>query len=244
MRGRVNSFQSLGAVDGPGIRSVIFMQGCPLRCHYCHNPETWEMDHEGSWFSVEEMILKISRFKSYFKEGGGVTLSGGEPLLQWEFAAALFKELQKRGIHTALDTSGHGNLARAEEVLKNTNLVLCDLKFSKEEQYEEFCGGSLAKVKNFLALTEKMKVPLWIRHVVVPGLNDREEDIRAIVKIARSCSNLEKLELLPFHKMCLEKYEKLGLDFPLLHHPECSREKIRTLQKFCENNIDIPVSIR
>lgn len=244
MRGRVNSFQSLGAVDGPGIRCVIFMQGCPLRCHYCHNPETWEMDQEGTWLSAEEMIRKISRFKSYFKEGGGVTLSGGEPLLQWEFAAALFKELQKRGIHTALDTSGHGSLLGAEAVLEHTDLVLCDLKFSKEEQYGQYCGGSLNRVKEFLKLTEISRVPLWIRHVVVPGLNDREEDIRAIDKIARSCSNLEKLELLPFHKMCLEKYEKLERDFPLLHHPECSREKIRILQKFCENNIDIPGCIR
>lgn len=244
MKGRVNSFQSLGAVDGPGIRCVVFMQGCPLRCHYCHNPETWEIGQGESWFSVEEMIQKISRFESYIREGGGVTLSGGEPLLQWEFAAELFSRLQKLGIHTALDTSGHGSLLGAEAVLKNTDLVLCDLKFSTEEQYEQYSGGSLNKVKEFLELTEKGRVPLWIRHVVVPGLNDEEEDIRAIGKIAQSYSNLEKLELLPFHKICLEKYERLGLDFPLLHHPECSPEKIRILKNICENNIDIPNCIR
>lgn len=213
MKGRINSFQSMGAVDGPGIRFVVFMQGCPLRCIYCHNPETWSL--EGEEYSVDDVIRKILRCRPYFGEDGGVTVSGGEPLLQWEFVTELFRRLKAEGIHTALDTSGTGSLDGAAELLNYTDLVLCDLKFSSEEEYREYCGGSLEQVLSFLKLTEQMRIPLWIRHVVVPGLTDDETSICRVMEMAKAHSNLHKFERLSFKKLCISKYEALGIPFPL-----------------------------
>ena len=139
--GVIHSFQSMGAVDGPGLRFVIFMQGCPLRCIYCHNPDTWSFD--GETYTVSRVVEKIRRFRPYFQYGGGVTVSGGEALHHWEFVAQLFRTLQEEGIHTALDTSGIGNLVGAEQVLQYTDLVICDIKFSTEEAYKKYCKGSL-----------------------------------------------------------------------------------------------------
>lgn len=214
--GRINSFQSMGAVDGPGIRYVVFMQGCPLRCIYCHNPETWSL--EGQEYSVDEVFQRIKRYKPYFGEDGGVTVSGGEPLLQWEFVTELFRKLKEEGIHTALDTSGIGNLAGARKILEHTDLVLCDLKFRTEEDYRKYCKGSLEKALAFLKLTEQLQIPLWIRHVVVPGLTDSKESLLQIEKMAKQFSNFKKLELLPFKKLCISKYEALGIPFPLADH--------------------------
>ena len=152
MDGSIHSFQSMGAVDGPGIRYVVFMQGCPLRCVYCHNPDTWSL--EGDKYSVDQVYQTIMRYKPYFGEEGGVTVSGGEPLLQWEFVSELFQKLKEKGIHTALDTSGIGNPDGAKEVLNYTDLVLCDLKFQTEEDYIEYCGGDIKEVLSFLKLTE------------------------------------------------------------------------------------------
>jgi len=230
MKGRINSFQSMGAVDGPGIRYVIFMQGCPLRCVYCHNPDTWD-PMGGEAYSAEEIINKVLRLRSYFGEDGGVTVSGGEPLLQWEFVAELFQRLKREGIHTALDTSGAGDPEGAERILKHTDLVLCDLKFSTEEDYHKNCGGSLEKVISFLKQTEQMEVPVWIRHVVVPGLTDNEEQIGAIAQVAFRFSNVKKLELLPFKKMCKVKYDALGIPFPLKDYSDCSAATIEKLQE-------------
>lgn len=213
MKGRINSFQSMGAVDGPGIRFVVFMQGCPLRCVYCHNPETWSL--EGEEYSVEDVLQKILRCRPYFGEDGGVTVSGGEPLLQWEFVTALFRRLKAEGIHTALDTSGTGSLDGAAELLADTDLVLCDLKFSSEEEYRQYCGGSLEQVLSFLKLTEQMQIPLWIRHVVVPGLTDDEKRISRVMEMAGAYSNLHNFERLPFKELCISKYEALGIPFPL-----------------------------
>lgn len=232
LKGRINSFQSMGAVDGPGVRFVVFMQGCPLRCAYCHNPETWSLDG-GNAYSVDEVYQKILRFRPYFGDCGGVTVSGGEPLLQQEFISELFKRLQAEGIHTALDTSGIGsgveNGTGTLEVLKYTNLVLCDLKFPTEEDYRKYSGGSLKQVLSFLGLTEQKQIPLWVRHVVVPGLTDSRKSIEGIAAIAHQYSNLSRLELLPFRKLCMPKYEALGISFPLADFNECPDSLISQL---------------
>lgn len=227
MKGIVHSFQSLSAVDGPGLRVVIFMQGCSLRCIYCHNPETWSL--VGTEYEVEEIFDKILRFKGYFKEQGGVTISGGEPLLQWEFVAALFQKLRVAGIHTALDTSGVGNLEGAREVLKYTDLVICDLKFSTDEEYLRNARADMKGVLAFLDEAEKCGVPSWIRHVVVPGITDGKDSLRKIVEIASGYNNLDKLEFLPFRKFCLSKYESLNIPFPLKNFRECSDATIDEL---------------
>ena len=218
MKGRVSSLQSLGTVDGPGLRYVIFLQGCPLRCVYCHNPETWD-PAGGREYAPEELVEKVLRCRSYFGEQGGVTVSGGEPLLQAPFVAELFRQLKEAGIHTALDTSGAGDLKQAAQVLDWTDLVLLDLKFPDEAGYRRYCRGSWAQTQAFAALAGEKHVPLWVRHVVVPGLNDSLEDLRAIKAQAESLPGFQKLEWLPFHNMCLEKYQQLGLPFPLADTP-------------------------
>ena len=214
MKGRVSSLQSLGTVDGPGLRYVIFLQGCPLRCVYCHNPETWD-PAGGREYAPEELVEKVLRCRAYFGEQGGVTVSGGEPLLQAPFVAELFRQLKAAGVHTALDTSGAGDLKQAAQVLDWTDLVLLDLKFPDEAGYRRYCRGSCAQTQAFAALAGEKRVPLWVRHVVVPGLNDSLEDLRAIKAQAESLPGFQKLEWLPFHNMCLEKYQQLGLPFPL-----------------------------
>jgi pyruvate formate lyase activating enzyme len=233
MKGRIHSFQSLGAVDGPGLRYVIFMQGCTLRCAYCHNPDTWEKS-SGTEYSAEEVAAKAIRYKSYFGENGGVTVSGGEPLLQWAFVAELFERLHKAGIGTALDTAGVGDLLGARAVLHHTDLVLCDLKFAEEDDFRRLCGGSLDRVLEFLKLTQERNVPLWVRHVVVPGLNDSEESVLKIAAISRQFRNLQHIELLPFRKLCEAKYDAMGIKFPLRGYDECPAATIEKLQKVIE----------
>ncbi|MBW7572193.1 pyruvate formate-lyase-activating protein [Caproiciproducens faecalis] len=227
MSGIIHSFQSLGAVDGPGLRCVVFLQGCTLRCAYCHNPDTWSTS--GREFRVEEVFEKVTRFRPYFGKEGGVTVSGGEPLLQWEFVAELFRRLKAAGVHTALDTAGIGSLEGARAVLKFTDLVLCDLKFSTKEDYLRYSGADRNRVTNFLELTEEMGVPLWVRHVVVPGLTDGRDHILRIAADARKYSNFQKLELLPFHKICAAKYDQMKIPFPLRDFDECPQEKIEAL---------------
>ena len=228
MEGRISSVQSMGAVDGPGIRYVIFMQGCPLRCKYCHNPETWAMDG-GDLRTAEDLCTTVQRYRTYFGENGGVTVSGGEPLMQPDFVAELFEQLHKVHIHTALDTSGAGDLQKAAEVLRHTDLVLCDLKFSTEEDYRENCGGSLAHTLQFLKLTAEMGIPVWIRHVVAPGLTDTPENLRAIQALCAQFSNIEKIEWLPFKNICISKYENLGIPFAMGDAPSLSQQHVESL---------------
>ena len=214
VKGRIHSFLSMGAVDGPGLRYVVFLQGCPLRCACCHNPDTWNAAG-GTEYTVEDVLRRVRRCKPYIYESGGVTVTGGEPLAQPVFTAALLKALRAEGYHTALDTSGAGALAAAREVLAHTDLVLADLKFSSEEGYRAHTGGSLAHTLDFLALTQELGVPLWVRHVVIPGLTDGEAHIRALARMAGQFHNLQKVELLGFRKLCLEKY---GASVPSCGH--------------------------
>ena len=226
--GRIHSIQSLGAVDGPGMRSVVFLQGCPLRCVYCHNPDTWDFSG-GTEMTVDELVKKLLRFRPYWGQHhdpsagasatGGVTVSGGEPLAQPEFVRELFRKLHEQEVHTALDTSGACNLKQAAEVLEETDLALVDLKFLTEEEYSAGCRGSLKQTEAFLELTKERKVPIWIRHVAVPGLTAREDYMMRIKQKAMSYPNLLKLEFLPFHNMCIEKYERMGIPFPLSDTP-------------------------
>lgn len=228
MEGRVHSLQSLGTVDGPGLRYVVFLQGCPLRCVYCHNPDTWD-PAGGAVMGTEELVEKILRCRPYFGAEGGVTVSGGEPLLQAEFVTQLFARLKREGVHTALDTSGAGDLGKAPALLEVTDLVLLDLKFPTEEGYRQHCRGSLGQTEAFAALVAEKQVPLWVRHVVAPGLNDTLEDMAAVKAWAQQQPTLEKIEWLPFHNLCLEKYQQLGVPFPLANTPPMDREKLDRL---------------
>ncbi len=228
MQGRVNAFQTLGTLEGPGIRFVVFFQGCPLRCAYCHNPETWDTSG-GTLYTPEQVLEKALRYKSYFGENGGITLSGGEPLLQSAFAAELLRKAKAAGLHTAICTAGTSDLDGARAVLACTDLVIADLKFTTEEAYHRYCGGNLKRVLNFLHLTQQMEIPLWIRQVIVPTINDTPASVAALQKMAARFSNLEKLELLPFRKLCLEKYDTLNIPFPLRSTPEADHAVMHPL---------------
>lgn len=227
MTGYIHSFQSMGTVDGPGLRCVVFFQGCPLRCIYCHNPDTWEKNG-GTEYTPEHMFDKIKRLKSYLRKGG-VTLSGGEVLLQAKFATELLKLCKDEGLHTAVDTSGCIYNDDVEEMLKYTDLVLLDIKMTNEDMYKSHIKGSLKQTLKFLDILQEKNIDVWIRHVVVPDLNDDEESILKLKEITSKYSVIKKIELLPFRKLCLEKYENMGIDFPLKDTPECSPEKIKEL---------------
>lgn len=248
VKGRIHSFQSLGAVDGPGLRFVVFLQGCPMRCMYCHNPDTWLSDG-GTEYTVGEVVKKVLRYRTYFGKEGGVTVSGGEALLQAKFVTELFRALKKEGIHTCLDTSGVLRSGSGDDLqdddstvvehalsdlLSVTNLVICDIKFTTEKDYLAHAGGSLSSVLSFLSLTQTAGVSLWVRHVVVPGFTDSEEEVRAMVNLARQYNNLKRIELLPFRKLCVTKYEQLGIPFRCADIPECDEATISRLQKLCE----------
>ena len=204
--GRVHSFETFGAVDGPGIRFVIFMQGCSLQCKYCQNRDTWEIN-AGNQYSAEELLNKILKYKNYFlASGGGVTVSGGEPLLQYKFLIELFTLLKKENIHTAIDTSGNVDL---------TDLFLLDIKCINDEICKKLTGVSNKKELAFAKYLSSINKPTWIRQVIVPTITDRTEDLLALKDFLSTLTNVEKIELLPYHDLGKSKWIKLGLKYEL-----------------------------
>lgn len=236
IKGKIHSVESMGLVDGPGIRVVVFMQGCALRCLYCHNPDTWTLDgnKDALDFIPEELVKKISRFRSYFeKSGGGVTFSGGDPLKQPEFLKETLKLCKEAGIHTTLDTSGVG-FGDYEEILKYTDLVLYDVKHLTREGYKDMTGIEIDETQKFLEACKKMGTKMWIRQVVVPGKTDSEEYIRELGKFIKTLNNVEKVELLPYHLLGVNKYETLGIKYRLEGLEAMDKEACKGLYKFLE----------
>jgi len=231
MTGRIHSFQSLGAVDGPGIRYVVFMQGCPLRCSCCHNPDTWDITG-GDEYTPLEVAEKAEHFKEYFGDEGGITVSGGEPLIQSEFVHELFCECHNKGINTCLDTSGCIMSDSVKALLEVTDRVLLDIKYTDEASYKKHVGASYEKVLEFLEYLNEKKIPTTLRQVIIPTLNDDEENILRLKSLASSHICVDKTELLAFRKICQTKYDKMGIFFPLADTPEATREKINELYKF------------
>lgn len=226
--GRVHSFQSLGTVDGPGVRTVVFLQGCPLRCICCHNPDTWDFAG-GTETTVDELVARILRYRNYFGERGGVTVSGGEPLCQAAFVTELFRRLHELGIHTALDTSGYRLDEQVKDLLAVTDLVLLDVKYTNAEDYLQYTGCEMVRVEMFLNYLQEQGIPTWIRHVLIPGYNDTEASLNRIAALGKVYSCIQKTELLPFRKLCLEKYREMGIPFPLEETPEMSPERTAEL---------------
>lgn len=232
MKGYVHSLQSLGTVDGPGVRSVVFLSGCPLRCVYCHNPDTWARE-ESQLTDVASLAARLVRFYSFIKKGG-VTFSGGEPLLQAEFVTEVTKLLQKEGLHVAVDTCGAPLTPAAERLMEAADLFLLDIKMTTEEDYKRYTGGSLAQTLMFLDRLEELQKDVWIRHVVVPGINDSEEDILRLADLIKGYGCIKKVELLPFKNLCLEKYRTLGIPFPLEDTPPMKMDKLEKLEQILE----------
>ena len=231
MKGRFHSFQSLGTLDGPGVRFVAFAQGCPLRCGCCHNPDTWDMEGGKEW-TAEDILRKALRFREYFGEEGGLTLSGGEPLMQAAFARELFALCHENGLNTCLDTSGCVLNDEAEALLALTDRVLLDLKYVTDEKYRAHVGCGLAAPLRFLDRLNELGMPTTLRQVTIPGLNDDEESLRELIRIAEAHPCVDKLELLPFRKVCQVKYDDMKLNFPFAHIPSpdaASMAKLRAL---------------
>lgn len=232
-RGRIHSYEVGSTVDGPGLRFVVFMQGCPLRCSYCHNPDTCD-PMKGEEVSVEELLHEINKYHSYMDHGhGGLTVSGGEPLLQAEFVATLFEAAQKQGIHTSLDTSGFGTLHQLEAVLPHTDLVLLDIKSSDPALYQKITHVDLQTTLRTAQMLEERRIPFWIRFVLVPGLTDSEAHIEALARLCAPYQSLERIEILPFHKLGAYKWKELGLPFSLDNTPPAgARDVERALAIF------------
>ena len=236
MEGNIHSFESFGTVDGPGIRYVVFMQGCPMRCKYCHNPDTWQVG-AGKKYTAEAVFKEILKYKNYIKSGG-VTVSGGEPLLQAEFIAELFRLLKAEGIHTALDTSGvtfdKDNPQSVEKhlsVLRYTDLVLLDIKHIDEDEHKALTGFSNNRTLDFAQFLSENGKKMWIRHVLVPDITDNDEYLHKLKRFIDGLSTVERVELLPYHTMGEVKYERLGMQYPLKGVLPPSKERIENARK-------------
>ena len=228
--GRIHSLQSMGTVDGPGVRFVVFMQGCNLKCGCCHNPDT-QSSQGGELYTPDELLKKVTRCREYFGAEGGITLSGGEPILQPEFARELFSLCKKEGINTCLDTSGSILNDKIKELLSVTDRVLLDIKYTTDEKYRAYAGCGIEPVLNFLDFLEEKGIKTTLRQVIIPTLNDDGENIVRLKKIADSHSCVDKIELLPFKKICQVKYDSLGIPFPLGHLPTPTKETMERLNK-------------
>lgn len=228
--GFVHSVETAGTVDGPGIRFIVFLSGCPLRCLYCHNPDTRNKS-SGTRTRAYKLVKEISEYEDYFKRtGGGVTVSGGEPLIQQDFVTAIFKGCKERGIHTALDTSGWSGSEVQQELLDNTDLVLLDIKSFDPKTYTKVTKQKLAPTLEFAQLLADQKIPTWIRCVLVPGLTDKLDPYEKLADHLVELGNIEKVEVLPFHKMGENKWESLGFKYELGDTEPPSKELVTTVQ--------------
>ena len=229
MKASINSIESFGLVDGPGIRTVIFFNGCKLRCKYCHNPEMWNLSSDN--YDVDELLNKIRRFKPYYRDNGGVTYSGGEPLLHVDFLIELSKRLKNENIHIALDTAGCG-IGKYEELLKYIDLVILDIKHVDLEGFKELTGTSKDESLRFIDVLNKSGKDVWIRQVIIPEVTDSKEYINRLKEFLKGINNIKKVEFLPYHKLGTEKYEKLGIINPYKDKPEMDKDKCNELYKY------------
>lgn len=214
--GLVHSFETFTTVDGPGIRFILFLSNCPLRCKYCHNPDTWAC--KGKEYSVDEIVNEILKYKNYYKNGG-VTISGGEPLLQIDFVIEIFKKLKKYNMHTAIDTSGstfnENQIEKFDELNKYTDLYLLDIKEIDEKKHIELTGKSNKNILEFAQYLSKNNKKVWIRHVIVPTINLDKEDLIKTKEFIDTLNNVERVDVLPYHTLGVHKYKELGLKYPL-----------------------------
>lgn len=223
--GNIHSIETCGTVDGPGIRFVVFTQGCPMRCLYCHNPDTWGIDINKK-LSADEILIQYDGVKEFCK--GGITVTGGEPLVQIDFVTELFKKAQDKGIHTALDTSGilfrRDDTAKIETLLKYTGLVMLDIKHIDDEEHKKLTGHSNKNILEFAKYLSEKNIPTWIRHVVVPEINNKEMFLVELGEFLSTLHNIKALDVIPYHNMAIPKYKALGLEYPLMETPPLSKE--------------------
>ncbi|MCD8025590.1 MAG: pyruvate formate lyase-activating protein, partial [Clostridiales bacterium] len=230
MLGNIHSFESFGTVDGPGVRFVVFFQGCPMRCLYCHNPDTWDIKAGRRQYSAQEIIEKITRNAPFYTTGG-ITATGGEPMLQLDFLIELFTLAKRSGINTCLDTSGvvfdPHNAERTERIdslMRVTDLVMLDIKHIDDEEHKKLTSHSNKNILEFAKWLNEKNVRMRIRHVIVPRITDRRSELLALGKFLKPFGNIEKIETLPYHTLGKAKYEGLGIDYPLGSAPQLSED--------------------
>lgn len=236
MVGHIHSIESFGTVDGPGVRLVVFFQGCPMRCLYCHNPDTWKTE-EGRLIDTDEIIASVNRNRAFYKTGG-LTATGGEPLLQLPFLTELFEKAKAQGIHTCLDTSGitfrgssPGYLEKLDRLLASTRLIMLDIKHIHSEEHQKLTGHANHNILEFAKYLDKHRIPLWVRHVAVPGITFAPEPLYSLGKFLGSLHNLRAVEVLPYHSMGKVKYENLGLAYPLGETEQLTKEDAQRAYK-------------
>lgn len=230
-KGSISEIETLGLLDGPGIRMVIFMNGCLLRCKYCHNPEMWKIDDHN--YESEELVKKILRYKPYFNKTGGVTFSGGEPLMQSEFLLEVTKLLKKENIHVAIDTAGivENAIDDYKELLKLVDLVIFDIKHIENSEYKDLTGKNIKRSLEFIEICNRLDKKMWIRQVIIPDVNDNIEYLIKLKQFIKRINNVEKIDFLPYHKLGSEKYKKLGIKNPYIDKEEMSKTKCQQLYK-------------
>lgn len=240
LEGYIHSTESLGTRDGPGIRFVVFMQGCPLRCKYCHNPDTWKLCN-GKKLTIDELMDKIRGCKPYIsRSNGGVTISGGEPTLQFDFVLELLKECKKEGLHTAIDTSGYLSPEKFKEMLPYLDLILLDIKQIDDSKHLELTGVSNSKTLQIVDLLEKEAQPYWIRHVIVPGYTDDTRDLEELARFLSDKEYMEKLEFLPYHNLGEYKWRELGLNYELKDIKPPSKKMMQEIEGiFIRNEVKV-----
>lgn len=235
IKGKIHSFESFGTVDGPGIRFVVFLKGCPLRCKYCHNRDTWSAE-DAKLYTAEEVMAEIRKYKNFIDASkGGVTVSGGEALIQPEFVKELFQKCREECIHTAVDTSGYVDVENVKEVLEYTDLVLLDLKHANANKHRDLTCVENDKIKRFTQYLSDINKPVWIRYVLIPGYTDDEADLIAAHEYLRNFINIEKIEVLPYHALGKIKWDKLNVEYPLVGVPEPTSEQIERAKSILSN---------
>lgn len=242
MLGNIHSFESFGTVDGPGVRFVVFFQGCPMRCLYCHNPDTWNANI-GTLYSSEDIIEKITRNASFYTTGG-LTATGGEPMLQLDFLTEFFTLAKQKNINTCLDTSGvifdpdNAELIKKIDLLLNvTDLVMLDIKHIDDEQHKKLTSRTNKNILAFAKYLNKKDIKMRVRHVIVPGITDKREELLALGRFLKSFTNIEKIETLPYHTLGKAKYEKLGVEYPLGNTPQLSEKDAENALKIIEEGM-------
>jgi len=236
-KGYINSIETMGLVDGPGIRVVVFLQGCKLRCSFCHNPETWQLK-KGTETTPDEIVTMLRKYRNYFENSGGVTFSGGEPLLQPEFLIETLSLCKKAGIHTCIDTAGIG-VGKYDEILKYVDLVILDIKALNEDDFKKITLGDFSEYLKFLDACMRNNKKLWLRQVVVPGINDTFEYMEKLADFVKEISNVEKVQLLPYHTLGVDKYEKLKTPYRLKDVPDFDKDYCNKLEEYLLSKLDI-----
>lgn len=235
-RGFIHSIESFGSVDGPGIRFLIFLQGCPMRCQFCHNPDSWKTGVGEEWYA-DDLLDKAERFRSYWGDNGGITVSGGEALLQIDFLLELFEKAHQRGINTCLDTSAQLFTQKGvffekfERLMQVTDTILLDIKHIDDEEHRKLTRHSNQNILDCARYLSDIKKPVWIRHVLIPGITDKDEYLVQLRDFLKTLDNIQRIDVLPYHTMGIYKYEKLGIDYPLKDVNPPSTERVENAKR-------------